>query len=82
MGQTKIQSLLDAGAEVRVVAPHGTATVAEWAQSGAISWDAREFQASDIEWSVFSHRCDKFYGDQRRHSSGIVTTKYYVQLGG
>ena len=31
VGQAKIQSLLDAEAQVRVIAPHGTATVAEWA---------------------------------------------------
>ncbi len=49
MGQAKIQSLLDAGAKVHVVAPRGTATVAEWAQSGAISWEVREFQASDLD---------------------------------
>ena len=49
VGQAKIQSLLDASAQVHVVAPHGTATVAEWAQSGAISWDVREFQSSDLD---------------------------------
>ena len=49
VGQAKIQSLLDAGARVHVVAPHGTATVAEWAQSGAISWDVRDFQPSDLD---------------------------------
>jgi uroporphyrin-III C-methyltransferase/precorrin-2 dehydrogenase/sirohydrochlorin ferrochelatase len=49
VGQAKIQSLLDAGAQVHVVAPHGTATVTEWAQSGALSWEVREFQSSDLE---------------------------------
>ena len=49
MGQAKIQSLLDAGAEVRVVASRGTATVADWAQNGAISWEVREFQPSDLD---------------------------------
>ena len=49
VGQTKIQSLLVAGAEVRVVAPHGTATVAEWAERGAVSWEVREFQPSDLD---------------------------------
>ena len=49
VGQAKIQSLLDAGAEVRVVASRGTATVADWAQNGAISWEVREFQPSDLD---------------------------------
>jgi uroporphyrin-III C-methyltransferase/precorrin-2 dehydrogenase/sirohydrochlorin ferrochelatase len=49
VGQAKIQSLLDAGAKVHVVAPRGTATVTKWEQSSAISWDVREFQPSDLE---------------------------------
>src|SRR5882724_5553865 len=49
VGQAKIQSLLDAGAKVRVVASHGTSLVAEWAQSGLIKWEVREFTSSDID---------------------------------
>ena len=49
MGQAKIQSLLDAGAKVRVVAPRGTATVTKWAQSSVVSWDVREFHPSDLD---------------------------------
>jgi len=49
VGQAKIQSLLDAGAEVCVVAPRGTPMVAEWSQRGEISWEVREFQPSDLE---------------------------------
>ncbi len=49
MGQAKIQSLLDAGAKVRVVAPHGTSRVVEWAQNGLVEWEVREFKPSDLE---------------------------------
>jgi uroporphyrin-III C-methyltransferase/precorrin-2 dehydrogenase/sirohydrochlorin ferrochelatase len=49
VGQAKIQSLLDAGARVCVVAPQGTATVAEWALSGAILWEVREFQPANLD---------------------------------
>src|SRR5882672_11027389 len=49
VGQAKIQSLLDTGAKVRVVAPHGTSVVAEWVQSGLIEWGVPEFKASDID---------------------------------
>lgn len=49
VGQAKIQSLLDAGAKVRVVAPHGTSLVSEWAQSGLVEWEVREFAPSDID---------------------------------
>ena len=49
VGQAKIQSLLDAGAKVRVVAPHGTSVVAGWKQGGLIEWEVREFTASHID---------------------------------
>jgi uroporphyrin-III C-methyltransferase/precorrin-2 dehydrogenase/sirohydrochlorin ferrochelatase len=49
VGQAKIQSLLDARARVRVVAPRGTAAVAEWKQQGLVEWEVREFQPSDMD---------------------------------
>jgi precorrin-2 dehydrogenase/sirohydrochlorin ferrochelatase len=48
VGQAKIQSLLDAGANVRVIAPRGTPVVAEWVQSGQIEWEVRDFEVSDL----------------------------------
>src|SRR5882724_11088799 len=53
VGQAKIQSLLEAGAKVRVVAPHGTSVVAEWAQSGLVEWEVRAFKLSDIDEAFF-----------------------------
>lgn len=44
----KIRSLLDSGAEVRVVAPQGSFPVTEWAQQGLITWDQRRFEESDL----------------------------------
>src|SRR5215813_1903786 len=49
VGQSKIQSLLDAGANVHVVAPKGTSVVSEWAQQGLIEWEVRNFDSSDFE---------------------------------
>jgi precorrin-2 dehydrogenase/sirohydrochlorin ferrochelatase len=49
IGEPKIESLLTAGASVRVIAPSGTAAVAEWARAGAIVWDAREFNSADLD---------------------------------
>jgi precorrin-2 dehydrogenase / sirohydrochlorin ferrochelatase len=49
VGEPKIESLLSAGAAVRVIAPWVSAAVAEWAQAGAIAWEAREFDPSDLE---------------------------------
>jgi precorrin-2 dehydrogenase/sirohydrochlorin ferrochelatase len=49
IGEPKIESLLTASASVRVIAPHVTQAVAKWAEVGAIKWEAREFQISDLD---------------------------------
>jgi precorrin-2 dehydrogenase/sirohydrochlorin ferrochelatase len=49
VGEPKISSLIEAGASVRVVALHATAAVAEWARTGAITWEARAFNSADLE---------------------------------
>ena len=49
VGEPKIGGLLASEASVRVIAPKASATVAEWAQAGAIIWEAREFQSSDLD---------------------------------
>ncbi len=48
IGESKIRSLLVAHAKVRVVAPWVTPAVAGWARTGVLEWDAREFEASDL----------------------------------
>jgi precorrin-2 dehydrogenase/sirohydrochlorin ferrochelatase len=52
VGEPKISSLITAGASVRVVALQATAAVAEWAQCGVITWEARAFNSSDLD-SIF-----------------------------
>ena len=49
VGEPKIGSLLASEASVRVIAPTVSPTVAEWARAGAIHWEAREFQTSDLD---------------------------------
>jgi precorrin-2 dehydrogenase/sirohydrochlorin ferrochelatase len=49
IGEPKISSLIAAGASIRVVAPHATAAVAEWAQTRAITWEARTFNSADLD---------------------------------
>ena len=44
----KIQSLLDSGADVTVVAPQASPQVSEWAHQGLIIWGKRTFQESDL----------------------------------
>jgi len=52
IGESKIRSLLVARAKVRVVAPWATPTVAAWAQAGVLEWEARTYQADDLN-SIF-----------------------------
>src|SRR5215469_2171493 len=49
IGESKIRSLLIAHANVLVVAPTATVAVAGWARAGVISWEAREFDARDLD---------------------------------
>jgi precorrin-2 dehydrogenase/sirohydrochlorin ferrochelatase len=49
VGEPKISSLLASGASVRVIALRATNAVAEWAKVGAISWEARPFDAADLD---------------------------------
>ena len=48
IGQSKIASLLDAGAGVKVVAPRATAKIQEWSRKGKIHWRKREFHDADL----------------------------------
>jgi precorrin-2 dehydrogenase/sirohydrochlorin ferrochelatase len=49
IAESKIASLLEAGARVRVVAPEATPQVRSWAQSGNIEWHQRPFKPADLE---------------------------------
>jgi len=49
VGEPKIRSLLQAGAEVRVVAPCVTAAVKGWSERGILTWHKRNFAAEDLE---------------------------------
>jgi len=48
VGELKIESLLAAGAAVKVVAPEATEAVAQWARAGKINWQPRRFEPSDL----------------------------------
>jgi precorrin-2 dehydrogenase / sirohydrochlorin ferrochelatase len=45
----KIPGLLEAGAEVQVVAPQASAAVAELADAGLITWEERSFEKEDLQ---------------------------------
>src|SRR5258708_2091340 len=49
VGEQKIRSLLDCGAELRVVAPAAAAAVQDWARSRRLTWVQREYQPSDLD---------------------------------
>jgi siroheme synthase-like protein len=45
----KIEALLDAGADVHVVAPEAGARVEEWHAAGRVTWHARRFAPADLD---------------------------------
>ena len=49
IAESKIASLLEAGARVRVVAPEATEQVRSWAASKTTEWHQRPFQPADLE---------------------------------
>jgi precorrin-2 dehydrogenase/sirohydrochlorin ferrochelatase len=49
IAESKIASLLEASARVRVVAPEATSQVRSWAQSNTIEWRQRPFQPTDLD---------------------------------
>ena len=49
IAESKIRSLLVAGAVVRVVAPQARKSVMDWARAGVIQWEARAFAPSDLD---------------------------------
>jgi precorrin-2 dehydrogenase/sirohydrochlorin ferrochelatase len=49
VGEQKIHSLLDCGAQIRVVAPWATAVVKEWDRAGVVTWIPRKFESSDLD---------------------------------
>lgn len=49
IAETKIGSLLEAGAKLSVVAPEATEQVRSWARSNAIEWHQRSFESGDLE---------------------------------
>ena len=49
IGEQKIRSLIDCGAQVRVVAPSASAAVMEAAGRGALAWSQRDFGVSDLD---------------------------------
>jgi len=52
VAQSKIRSLLDSGAKVRVIAPQASSAVQEWASAGVVTWEARSFDAADLDGTV------------------------------
>lgn len=48
VAESKIASLVEAGAKVRVIAPEATEQVRSWAKTKSIEWQRRGFQPGDL----------------------------------
>ncbi|GAB3520851.1 uroporphyrinogen-III C-methyltransferase [Arthrobacter monumenti] len=53
----RIPALLDDGANVTVVAPFACEDITEWAGTGALRWERRDYQPADLQeaWLVFAY---------------------------
>jgi precorrin-2 dehydrogenase / sirohydrochlorin ferrochelatase len=49
IAESKIAGLLEADANLRVVAPEATPQVQSWAQTGKLDWHQRSFQPADLQ---------------------------------
>lgn len=49
VAEGKIQSLLDAGADVHVVAPEANTSIRGWAANGSLFWAQKGFEAADLD---------------------------------
>ena len=56
----KLEALLEAGAEVVVVAPDAVETIRTWADTGRLTWIRRRFDAADLDgaWLAFTATAD------------------------
>jgi siroheme synthase, N-terminal domain len=75
IAQRKLAGLLDAGADVVVIAPEAVDGIREWAQAGRITWEQRTFVPSDLDdaWLAITATADPAVnqvvfdsGEQRR----------------
>jgi precorrin-2 dehydrogenase / sirohydrochlorin ferrochelatase len=56
VARRKVEALLEAGAQVRLVSPQAGPDLAGWAQEGRIDWYPREYEPIDLEgcWLVLA----------------------------
>jgi siroheme synthase-like protein len=78
VAERKIVSLLQAGAEVIVVAPKATAEVRRLAKEGAVAWHARPFEADDARgaWLIVAATSDADV--QRRAAAAASAREVFV----
>ena len=79
IGEGKIASLLEAGAETVVVAPKVTEKVGEWASTAKIAWLARDFSPADLD-GAFLCRCRASCQHTRDKQSSHYRSKRFSHL--
>lgn len=78
VAERKIGSLLEAGAQVRVVSPYVTPMIIDWAQQGKLELLEREYQSSDINgaYLVFAttnnEKVNRLVAEDSRNKNLIV----------
>jgi uroporphyrin-III C-methyltransferase/precorrin-2 dehydrogenase/sirohydrochlorin ferrochelatase len=74
----KVLALVEAGAQVLVVAPQAVASLASLAQAGRIRWEARQFTETDVSgaWLVVAATSDSDV--QRRAATAATANRIFV----
>jgi uroporphyrin-III C-methyltransferase/precorrin-2 dehydrogenase/sirohydrochlorin ferrochelatase len=78
VAERKVASLLEAGARVRVVAPHATDEIRRLAAAGSVEWTARDFNERDADdaWLIVAATSD---GDvQRQVAEAAAARRIFV----
>ncbi len=78
MAERKVLSLLQAGAQVRLVAPEATGELQRVASEGRLAWARRRFQESDLDevWLVVAATGDA--ETQRRVAAGAEGRRVFL----
>jgi cobalt-precorrin 5A hydrolase/precorrin-3B C17-methyltransferase len=55
VGERKVNGLLAAGADVKVISPRATEQLRTWAEEGRIQWKARSYQPGDLDGAALAY---------------------------
>ena len=82
MAERKVKSLLQAGAQVTVVAPQATPALRALAAAGKISWRAQPYRASDMDQATLVFAATGLHEVERRVAADAARRGIPVNCAG